>query len=130
MQFNGLVISIHAKFHNSWAKEKWPPHLFLNERHLQSIFSTKIVICNHQGLERIDSFLGYAGLFLDQPCFNFSAGVNHDLTQTNTNPGRQLSDEIRVHSWLNQEKKVRRRETQRSEPDWRAAVDRALRARC
>ena len=65
--------------------------------------------------------------FLDQPCFNFSAG------RFNTNERQYwegIVDEIRVHSWLNQEKKVRRRETQRSEPDWRAAVDRALRARC
>jgi hypothetical protein len=115
---------------------------FVHKREaLTKHFFTKIVICNHEGLERIDSFLGYAGSFLDQPCFNFTLrvrptsftlfrGVNHDLTQTNANTGRELSDEIRVHSWLNQEKKVRRRETQRSEPDWRAAVDRALRARC
>jgi len=38
--------------------------------------------------------------FLDQPCFNFSAGVNHDLTQTNTQYWEELSDEIRVHSWF------------------------------
>ncbi len=42
----------------------------------------------------MDSFLGYAGIFFRPTSFNFSAGINHDLTQTNTNTGRELSDEF------------------------------------
>jgi hypothetical protein len=38
-------------------------HLLLNEKRLQSAFFTKIDICDYEGLERMDSFQGRAGLF-------------------------------------------------------------------
>ncbi len=52
------------------------------------------IAARHEGPERMDSFLGYAGIFFRPTSFNFSAGINHDLTQTNTNTGRELSDEF------------------------------------